>query len=221
MKNYIRLTGMIGVCAAIVTTLPAPAADQEKGFYVNAAAGASLADSVDLKAYFGSTPGVKMDFDTGFSFGVAGGYNFNQFLSAELETGYIGNTIKTVTGAGSFDGSLDHIPLMANVVFRYDQPNSRFVPYLGAGIGGDTSLITLNYATANNVTAYGTDSTIVFAWQVFGGLRFKFNENMSLGAGYKYYSAQDASWDFAGFSNSIKIGTATVHRILVEFNMKF
>jgi hypothetical protein len=29
------------------------------------------------------------------------------------------------------------------------------------------------------------------------------------------------SWDFAGYTGSIKLGQANVHSILLEFNMKF
>ena len=95
------------------------------------------------------------------------------------------------------------------------------MPYAGVGGGGDLSVITLNNVTGNGYIADGSEATTAFAWQAFAGLRYRFNRQMSIGAGYKYYSVDAASWDFAGFHDSIRIGHANSHSVLVEFNMKF
>ena len=220
-KRYIGLTGVIGMGVLVMAALAMPARAADSGFYLDADAGVALADKVEIKTFFGPTPGTTVKFDPGIRFGVAGGYNFNRYIGAGFETGFIYNNIKSVNGGGSIDASLSHIPMMANVVIRYDQPDCKWVPYGGVGAGGDVSIIYLNNVEGNGVIADGADSTIVFAWQAFGGVRYKFNEKMSLGAGYKYYSASGASWDFADFSDSIKIGRANVHSLLVEFNLKF
>jgi opacity protein-like surface antigen len=198
-------------CAGL---LLAGRANAAQGFYFNAGAGVALAEDVKLKEFFGPA-GNHLDFDPGVRFTASGGYNFNDFVGLEGETGWIYNDIQHV------DASLSHVPMMANVVFRYDRPDCKLVPYAGAGLGGDVSIIWLDHVTGNGVIADGSEGALQFAWQAFAGVRYRFNPAMSIGAGYRYYSVEGASWDFAGFDNSIRVGRANVHSILVEFNMKF
>lgn len=210
----------IGTAGAVGLLLSALAARAE-GFYFNVGAGTALAEQVELNNFFGPTPGVKLETHPGFRLAAAGGYNFNRYVGAELETGLIYNRVKGFVGGGNFDAALAHVPMMANVVFRCDRPESRWVPYCGAGAGGDVSQVGLRNVTVNAVRADGTDSTSVFAWQAFAGLRYRFNQHMSVGAGYRFFSARGASWDFGGPADSIRTGEARVHSILGEFSMKF
>ena len=213
MKRDIRTWAIAG--AACVSLLPGTGYTQDHGFYMIAGAGVALADQVKLKYFFGPTGGTRLDFDTGARFDISGGYNFTPFIGIEAETGWVYNSFKNL------DASLSHAPMMANVVVRYDQPDCRWVPYAGVGAGGDVSVITLDHAQGNGVIAAGSDATFQFAWQAFAGVRYRFHPHMSIGAGYKYYSVDAASWDFANYNNSIRIGRANVHSILVEFNWKF
>lgn len=213
MRENIRSWARVG--AGCVCLMAWPSLARSQGFYLNAEGGVALADQINLKRFFGPAGGTQLDFDTGARFGASGGWNFNPFVGIEGETGFIYNSFKDV------DASLSHVPMMANVVVRYDQPNCNWVPYAGVGAGGDVSIITLNNVFGNGVIADGSEATLEFAWQAFAGLRYRFNPNMSIGAGYKYYSVDGASWDFAGFNDSIRIGHANVHSVLVEFNMKF
>ena len=221
-KRYIRLSGVVGMGAVLLAVAPLSADAEEHGFYFSADAGVSLAQPVDLKKFVTPLSGVEVKFDPGFRVGVAGGYNITDFIGVELETGYMYNSVKSVTGVGSIDASLSHIPMMANVVLRYDKPDCKWVPYGGAGAGGDVSVINLDQVDADGTIIDGTDSSIVFAWQAFAGVRYKLNDAMSIGAGYKFYSSSAASWDVSGFgSDSIKIGRANVHSITAAFNWKF
>jgi opacity protein-like surface antigen len=217
LKSIIRRCAFVATGVACVSLLANTGFSQHpsQGFYINAGAGVALADEVELKSFFGPTGGTHLGLDTGAHFDFSGGYNFNPFVGVEAETGWIYNSFRHV------DGSLSHAPMMANVVVRYDRPNCKWVPYAGAGIGGDISIITLDHASGNGVIADGSDATFQFAWQAFAGLRYRFHPQMSLGAGYKYYSVDPASWDFADFNDSIRIGRANIHSILVEFNFKF
>ena len=219
MKKNIRSLAQISAAGVGLMASLNPSHSQE--FYFNAGAGVSLADDVDLKRFFGPTGGAKMEFDPGVRFSVGGGYNFCPYMGIEAETGFIYNSVKGVNSFGNFDGSLSHVPMMINAVFRYDQPDCKWVPYAGAGLGGDTSVIGLENAVGNGVIADGSEATVVFAWQAFAGVGYRFNERMSLGAGYKYYWADSATWDFAGFTDSIKSGRASVHSIQAVFTMKF
>jgi opacity protein-like surface antigen len=219
-KNNRWMAQVMGSCVCLMAVT---ATGYSQGFYFNADAGVAVAEKVDLHNFFGSTPGVRVDLDPGIRFGAAGGYNFNPFIGIELESGAIHNSVEGVlnSSGGSGDATFSHIPLLANLVLRYDQPHCPVIPYIGGGAGGDISVVGLDDVNFNGVFADGTDSTIGFAWQAFGGLRYRLNETMSLGASYKFYSAEGASWDFAGFKNGIETGRAKVHNFMVEFNLKF
>jgi opacity protein-like surface antigen len=185
--------------------------------YFNADVGVAIAENVKVKSLNGvATPsGVKFDLDPGVRFGVAGGYNFHPFLGVEIESGFIYNSINGVVGPGGSvgtDASLSHVPIQANLVFRYDQANSPWVPFAGVGAGGDLSILVDN-------TADESDTKFVFAWQGFGGVRYKLNESMSLGAAYKYYSVQNTSFNLP--SGSFDLGHANIHSFLFDFNWKF
>lgn len=216
MKHTIRTLGLVGTCCTALLGLPQ--LGQSQNFYVDANAGVALADDVDLRQFLVSTRGTELDLDPGARLSVAGGYNFCPTFGIQLETGFIHNSVDGSDG----DMSFGHVPLLADVVFRYDQPDCKWVPYAGAGAGGDLSIISLDHVRApNGAVVDGSDSDIVFAWQLFAGLRYKINDKMSVGGGYKFYSANGARWDVEDSFGDIRTGRAQVHSIGVDFNFKF
>jgi opacity protein-like surface antigen len=220
MKTMLRSSALLGSCC--LGLLARPEVGRSQGFYLNADAGAALADNVDLNRFIVPTPGGKIKLDPGVRLSAAGGYNFNNYLGAEIETGFIVNEIKSMTGGSSIDAALVHTPLLANVVVRYDKPECKWVPYLGAGAGGDISVIAFdNVRAPNGSVVDGSGSTVVFAWQIFAGLRYKLTERISLGGSYKFFSANGATWDVEDTSGDIKADTARVHSLLVDFTIKF
>lgn len=218
-KTFRSLALAVGCCCG---SFAWPEVGHSQGFYLNANAGVSLADKVNLRQFLVPTRGAKIDLDPGPRLSVAGGYNFNDYLGVQLETGFIYNNVKSVTGGGSIDASLSHVPMLADFVVRYDKPDCKWVPYAGAGAGGDVSVIGLDHVSApNGAVVDGSAGTVVFAWQAFAGARYKFNQNMSIGGGYKFFSASGASWDVHHTSGEIKTGTAGIHSFGVDFSMKF
>lgn len=211
MKHTIRTLGLVGICCTALLGLPQ--LGQSQNFYLDANAGVALADDVDLRRFLVPTRGTELELDPGARLSVAGGYNFCPTFGVQLETGFIHNSVDGSDG----DMSLGHVPLLADVVFRYDQPDSKWVPYAGAGAGGDLSIISLDHVGGVD----GSDSDLVFAWQLFAGLRYKLNDNMSIGGGYKFYSANGATWDVEDSSGDIRTGRAQVHSIGIDFNIKF
>jgi opacity protein-like surface antigen len=192
------------------------------GPYLHLGGGVAIADNVDLKTFFDPTPGSTIKFDPGFRFSAAGGYNFCPFVGVEMETGFIYNEFDTVNGLGNLDAAFYHVPIMGNLVLRYDQPNCPVIPYIGGGAGGDFSAFYLNRVSTESVFADGgSDTSLNFAWQAFGGVRFKLSDKMSIGGAYKYYSVEGSSWDFAGIKNAIQAGRANSHSFLVDFSMSF
>jgi opacity protein-like surface antigen len=220
MKSICRSAILVGACCLGLLVLPEVAHSQ--GFYLDANAGLSFAEKVALHEFLVPTPGTKLRLDPGSRLSVAGGYNFNEYIGAQIESGFIFNDVKGVTGGGDIDASLGHVPLLADVVVRYDKPDCKWVPYLGAGAGGDASLIALDHVRApNGQVVDGSASDVVFAWQAFAGIRYKFQENMSIGGGYKFFAAGSPSWDIRRSSGDIEAGSARVHSFGVDFNWKF
>jgi len=78
---------------------------------------------------------------------------------------------------------LGAVPLLANVVFRYEN-STKFVPYLGGGAGGAVSM----------VSATGTDTDTVFAYQAKTGVAYQLTENVMLDLGYKFFSTAEQSY---------------------------
>lgn len=220
MNKTVRSLVLVAAGSLAMAVFTQPGHSQN--FYLDADLGVALADDVSLRQFVVPTPGVKLELDPGVRLSVAGGYNFNDFVGLQLESGIIHNEVKGTTRGGSIDASIGHVPMLVDVVFRYDKPESKWVPYAGAGAGGDASVIQLDHVRAPNGTLVdGEGSTVVFAWQLFAGVRYKLNDMMSIGAGYKFYSADGASWDIRRTAGDIESGTARVHSVGVNFNMKF
>jgi len=216
MQNTIRLFALASGCC--LGLLAMPQVGRSQNFYFDAGAGVSLADDLKVSRFVVPTPGTKLEMDPGPRLSVAGGYHFNDYIGVQLETGFIVNEVNDSDG----DLTISHVPMLADVVLRYDKPDCKWVPYVGAGVGGAASIITLDHVRdPNGDVVDGTGSTVVFAWQVFAGVRFKLNDQMSIGGGYKFFSADGASWDVEHTSGDIKTGTAQVHSVGVDFTMKF
>lgn len=220
MKRIFRSLAILGGCcfSLFVSTQVACSA----GLYLNADAGPAFADDVKVHRFLVPTRGAKLELDPGARLSVAAGYNINEYVGAQLETGFIYNNVKGVKGGGDIDAGLSHVPLLANLLVRYDQPDCKWVPYAGAGVGGDSSIIALDHVRApDGRVVDGSASDVVFAWQAFAGVRYKFTEKMSIGGGYKFFSASGASWDVRHSSGDIKTGSAQVHSFGVDFTWNF
>lgn len=211
---------LVGLCAAGLAASTNIGFSQ--GFYLNAGAGVAIAEDVDVEN-FGIAPpsGTKVEFDPGVRLSLAGGYNFNEYFGTELESGFLYNSVKRVGGVSDVDASLSHVPMLANLVFRCDRPDSNWVPFFGGGAGGDVSILTIDDSAGLD----GSEADFNFAWQAFAGLRYKLTENMSIGGSYKFYSVDKASWDVESggstFSDAIRIGWANTHNVMIDFNLKF
>ena len=209
------------VCALLPTTTGRCQDSAERGAYLNAGAGPAWTPDVTVKEILVPVSGVKAKFDVGSRFDVSGGYRFNRWLAGELEAGVAYNSIRSIAG-GTVDGSIANFPLTANIVFRY--PNSsRWEPYIGGGGGVSISALTLDNASlGSGVTLDGSASDAVFAYQGFAGLRYNFNDRMSLGACYKFLGTGNSSWDVEGAaSGHIRIEGLVTHTVGVTFTFRF
>ncbi len=193
-----------------------------QGVYFRGGLGPAVAHDTDVNEFFGSLSGVKVRYDTGFRLSAAGGFQFCRYFSAELESGVIYNSIKSITGSPSTDASLSNVPLMANAVFHIPL-ESNFVPYCGFGVGGSTSVLDIDHATIAGAPLHGDDADVVWAVQGFAGFRYELNDRMGVGFGYRFLATGEPRWDALSVGGSGKIGfdNARTHSFLAEFTMKF
>ena len=193
-----------------------------QGFYFNADLGVSIADDVELRRFLVPLRNTDLELDPGARLSVAGGFNFNDYIGVQVETGFIHNEVDGVSGGGNIDASLGHVPLLGSFVVRYDKPDCKVVPFAGIGAGGDISILQVDDVRApNGAIVDGSGSDFVFAWQAFVGARYKINDRMSIGGGYKFFFAEGATWDVERTSGDIESGSACVHSFGADFNFKF
>ena len=186
------------------------------GFYAAPNVRANFIDDADLKQV-GFSTGGKVRFDPGVAFGVRGGYRFCEWFSLEGETGFTGNSIKSMTGA-SVDADLLQVPFLANAVFSVPL---RFgvSPFAGAGVGGVTSIIDADEINDGNLIAIGSEAATSFAYQVFAGVHFAIDDRISVGLIYNYRVVDGPRWDRSSFL--IETGDLRNHSIGVSANFRF
>lgn len=184
---------------------------KDTGFYASGEVGPSFMPDFQ-SSRFGFPGSFRMD--TGLRASAELGYNFlatSRFtLGGEFESGLIYNRISHVRDAGSplsLRGDYYQAPLLNNLVLRL-HPNSFVTPYVGVGGGGDCS-----WARIDKPGFYGSEThsdRVDPAVQGMGGVRFRLNDRMDVGLGYKYLAA---------FPNEGKyIGT---HSVMANFTVRF
>jgi opacity protein-like surface antigen len=214
MPNH-RLLSIWSVCFALLLATGTSVRADETGPYFGADLGPALTDDPKLKEFPGAGAGGDVDLDAGVRLSLGGGYRFNHWFRAGGETGFI---VHNLDGA---DASLSYVPFLANVEFCLTN-KSRVVPFIGGGPGFAITTISFdddNLAGGTRVDGSAADA--VFAWQIYGGLRYQLNERMSLGAVYKYFDVQSSTWDVDDTSTDIRFGRTHTHSFSVSFSMDF
>ncbi|MDB6109671.1 MAG: surface antigen msp4 family protein [Pedosphaera sp.] len=198
---------------------------QETRFYIRADGGGNWTQDTDLKEFFGPVaPGTKVSFDPGVRFGFAGGYDVTDWFAAEAQVGVFANNIKSVTGASRVDATFSNVPFLLNARFQW--PNkSLLTPYIGGGVGGSASTLDADHIDLGGTTLHGSQSTAVFAYQAFGGLRFRLNPRMGLSLEYRYFATGEPEWEadstFGTTSDRLRFGGAQTHAVSLAFDYRF
>ena len=197
-----------------------------KRWYVKVDAGGNYTANTDLKKFFGESlaDGSEVKFDAGIRLGVGGGYHITDWFSVEGETGLFENEIHSITDAHIHDAFFGNVPLLANL--RFECPRDWFVkPYFGGGAGVAFSFIDADFIEIGSTSMDGSDSSAVFAYQAFGGLRFRLNERMGLSLEYRYFATEDPEWEaefnHGASSDKLRFGGASTHALSVMFDYKF
>jgi opacity protein-like surface antigen len=187
----VLLLGPLAVSAQYWTFLPPGA-----GPYVRLDLGVTFPEDGHLTASGPFATRSTVQYDTGFAMDVAAGYAFNPWVAAELEVGWRWNEISHVHGFVLDDTVFSQVPFLVNVGLRYPLPGTPVVPYIGGGVGGAVTMFDTDGFSNRAVTVVGSATDVVFAYQVFAGLRVAFNPWLSVGVDYKYFASGDASYQF-------------------------
>ncbi len=196
-------------------------------FYCKFDGGAAWLESTDVKDFFGSVPpDTRVDFDVGPRFGLTLGYNVTDWFAAELDTGFMANSIKNLTAATDIDANVYTVPFMANV--RFQLPNrSLITPYIGAGAGANSSVLDVGHIEYYGTYFSGSASDVVFAFQAFAGFRVAINRNMGLGLEYHFIHSEAPSYEvdygyaYNIYSDHVTFGEMNMHVAAIRFDITF
>jgi len=189
MKN--RMVFALIALALFFVATPAMAA----GPYVGAQVGAVfLSDSTF------SIAGIDVGdakFDTGFGFGLAGGFDYGTWR-LEGEFAYRVNDNKEVTYGGTTDpigGDISSMALMVNGYYDFKTVSPTFVPYLGVGVGGAQVSAKVTDPIDGTVI---DDSDTGFAYQFAAGVGIVASKQLTIDLGYKYFATTEPSFEVLG-----------------------
>jgi len=169
---------------------------------------------------FGGPVSSPVDYDTGLAFDAAFGWAFNKYAAIDFETGYIGAEINNVPGYSSDNSRLYSIPFLVNVTLSYPIPRTRIIPYVGAGVGGADMIFDTDSFTDGSTVVTGSENDVVFAGQVFAGVRFKLTRHLLLDVGYKYFATGDPTFSYPPSPN-FDVGFRGVRTHSVLFGLTF
>lgn len=221
-RNHL-LQASLGLGAAFVLTT---ASAEQNRFYLRADVGGTSTRDVELREFFGQAlvPNSEINLEPGIRVGVRAGYGLTDWLAAEVETGVSANAIESVSGAIVSEGSLTSVPLLLNA--RLHVPDhERFSPYVGAGFGVATTVLTGEEIIIGGTSFDGTTADGVFAYQAFAGVDFAINDHMSVGVEYRYFNAEPSNMtaDIAigTPTDRVKLGRIETHSVSVAFKLRF
>ena len=214
MKPNLTQVGLLAGALLAGTQVQSQAQNGDvAGPYLSIGAGINIANNVETTVTdptFGSNTG-DLELDPGFRASIAGGFHFSPMLAVELETGFLYNEVD-----GSDDVALSHVPILANLIFRFDTGGSPWVPFIGGGAGGVLSILDFDN---DELDEEETDTDFVFAWQALAGLHYQFSDNMSVGVTYKYLGVNSPEFDIQG--TGVEMDVVHNHAILGSFNWGF
>jgi opacity protein-like surface antigen len=173
MKTRLLLaTGVTALFTATAAFASTP------GLYVSGDAGVSLLP--DLHFNSAATGTSLTNYDAGYNFGGAVGYDMGNGMRLQLDSQHASQQLSGVDGTSNAYGHLSSTTLMLNGQMDLI-PNSQLTPYVGAGMGG------VNFG--GQVDGYSGR-----AWKpgylLEAGLRDDISNQLSLFGGYRFTQAE-------------------------------
>ena len=210
-----------------VLCLGAPAAQAADTMnYFALRGGYAMPTNMDIQASGGS--GSEASFDNGYNVSIAYGRRLVEWLSAEVEIGWMemkadqmrlknrGTTIND-------DGKDEHLYGMINLKADW-RNDSAFTPYLGFGLGLTRATMENKFvwpATGNQITRDSNDT--VFAYQAFAGVLWSFSRNWGLELRGRYFGCNDREHDnhAAGTQQTLDVDGSQIWVIDLGLNFAF
>jgi len=229
-RGLITISAMICIAVIPAVSFAAPATT---GAYMSLFLGASVPqDTTATISEFNpvATKDNRVQFDPGINIGTTGGYNFG-FFRLEGEMSYKRGEVTKVTEQTydtrfvNVDGHLGAFAIMVNGFFDLHN-ESPITPYLGAGVGGASLILSDTRGVANvenvgvrNDHIFRSDKDVVFAYQAGAGLELAFTNHLSLDLGYRYFGTSRASFT-KDWPNSTDLKLES-HNALAGLRLKF
>jgi opacity protein-like surface antigen len=164
-------------------------------------------------------PGVSGSFsvDPGPSLELAVGYNLNQSLLIELQSGlllFAGSSSHLNQFEDYVSDDIYQVPIMARLLYKVPL-HSRFRPFLGVGVGGVYTSVEENGEAGFFGGPTSTHSDFTFGYQACAGVRYQINRLLALGLEYNFMGTLEHSF------NSLHFGETYSHTIAVSLSLQF
>jgi len=166
--------------------------DSESAWYIVPKIGMNLPGEMGNNA----VPGLKLEFDSGLSIGLAIGVEMSNSFSLQFDIGYMKNEVDTVKldGLGVdpalFGGSLEmeQMPIMLSAIWTGSSSNMQ--PYAGFGLGTTHGELTLNLDDTLLGTAVSASSDEwAFTYQALAGVKFELSPSADMTIDYRFLHA--------------------------------
>ncbi|MGB7417540.1 MAG: outer membrane beta-barrel protein, partial [Erythrobacter sp.] len=199
---------VIGMAMAS-TALTAPAMARDGQWYIQGDGGVMIVEDVDIDVDE-DLDSATAEFDTGYDFGGAVGYDFGVFrLEAEasyraadldqLQSGTIGlqadnpvggdNTV-SLSERNPAIGEFNALSFMLNGMFDFGDDDG-IQACAGGGVG--VARVDLDGSIQESGPGAFDDSDTGFAWQVLAGVRAPLSESIDVGLKYRLFNAENVS----------------------------
>ena len=204
----------------------APAADPFDRWTVRLDMGGVIPEDATLREFGGPVSGEKLKLDPGFQFDLALGYRITPWLEVGPELGFTFNGVDSIGGWSYPSTLLGQILMMGNVRLEYPV-KSRLAAFAGGGIGGVASFLTFGGDTDYDYDDHGPDGTgsdLVWAFQAFGGLRYRVADKWTLGLEYRFLQTDPQRWDvdwWTGQEFSVGIDSLRMHSVCLVLSGSF
>lgn len=198
--------------AMIPPAMPAPVVQDYSGWYLRGDIGFSnqRIESLDQRTITSDVLSTGLGFDSAPLFGIGAGYQFNNWLRADVTGEYRGRSnfhgsqlipAGTTAIIDNYSGSKSEWLVLANV---YVDLGTwwHVTPFIGAGIGASRNSITgfRDDGIQNMMGAQSVSSTLAddnakwnFAWAAHAGLAYQVSPLFTVELAYRYVNLGDAS----------------------------
>ena len=227
MRRWGRLVALLASLVAWLQFAPAEelGLDESRWAY-HLDMGGSIPQDTKLTRFGGPVSGEYLKLSPGVQLDMGLDYRITPWLSVGGELDFLYNNVDSFGQFSYHDTSLFQMPLMANVTLEYPT-RGRFVPFIGAGVGGVASLLT--FGEHNDYYYYysepdGSGSTFVFALQAYGGLHYRLTAHARLGVMYRFLYTDRQDWDvewWNGYDFHVSVDPIQVHSICLVFSCTF